>query len=208
MIRANSSIYIRLEYGKWVRVSGITAVLKVAGSCGWGVVNFDPLITRSVKFIDRPIDRIEIHAENSSSVFESVVVAVWICGCRCRCLCCSRCTDYQRLETLSAREISRGWNYSYILLRTAVPGIYFIKSWKTSAVIPMTMETRCSKVIFLNYPKKKPAVRYARTAAMENTGKKKVCFSRIICSRCCTRRNLRFHVENCQHANQKQLTWR
>ena len=39
-------------------------------------------------------------------------------------------------------------------------------------------------------------------------GKKNVCFSRIICSRCCTRRNLRFHVENCQHADQKQLTRR
>ena len=42
---------------------------------------------------------------------------------------------------------------------------------------------------------------------MGNTGKN-VCFSRIICSRCCTRRNLRFHVENCQHADQKQLTRR
>ena len=38
------------------------------------------------------------------------------------------------------------------------------------------------------------------------TREKNVCFSRIICSRCCTRRNLRFHVENCQHADQKQLT--
>ena len=33
-------------------------------------------------------------------------------------------------------------------------------------------------------------------------------FSRIICSRCYTRRNLRFHVENCQHADLKQLTRR
>ena len=40
---------------------------------------------------------------------------------------------------------------------------------------------------------------------MGNTGKH-VCFSRIICSHCCTRQNLRFHVENCQHADQKQLT--
>ena len=31
---------------------------------------------------------------------------------------------------------------------------------------------------------------------------------RSICSRCCTRRNLRFHIENCQHADQKQLTRR
>ena len=35
-------------------------------------------------------------------------------------------------------------------------------------------------------------------------------FSRIVFSRCCTctRRNLRFHVENCQHADQIQLTRR
>ena len=41
---------------------------------------------------------------------------------------------------------------------------------------PMTMETRCSKVIFPNYPKKKPVKRYARTAAMGNTGKKMFVF--------------------------------
>ena len=41
---------------------------------------------------------------------------------------------------------------------------------------------------------------------MGNTGKK--CFSRIVCSRCSTGRNLRFHVENCQHSDQKQLTRR
>ena len=41
-------------------------------------------------------------------------------------------------------------------------------------------------------------------------GKKNVRFSRIVFSRCCTctRRNLRFHVENRQHADQKQLTRR
>ena len=38
------------------------------------------------------------------------------------------------------------------------------------------------------------------------TGKKYICFFRIICSRCCTRRNLRFNVENCQHVDQEQLT--
>ena len=38
------------------------------------------------------------------------------------------------------------------------------------------METRCSKVIFPNYPKKKPVKRYARTAAMGNTGKKMFVF--------------------------------
>ena len=39
-------------------------------------------------------------------------------------------------------------------------------------------------------------------------GQNNVRFSRIVCSRCCTRRNLRFHVENSQHADQKQLTRR
>ena len=55
--------------------------------------------------------------------------------------------------------------------------------------------------------KKEIGWRYSRTAAMEKRGEK-VCFVRIICSRCCTRRNLRFHVENCQHADQQQLTRR
>ena len=59
---------------------------------------------------------------------------------------------------------------------------------------------------------KETGPRYARTAAMGNTGKKcsfkKKNNNRIICSRCCTRRNLRFHVENCQHADHKQLTRR
>ena len=35
---------------------------------------------------------------------------------------------------------------------------------------------------------------------------KNVCSFRIICSRHCTRRILSFHVEHCQHADQKQLT--
>ena len=34
------------------------------------------------------------------------------------------------------------------------------------------------------------------------------CFFRNICSRCYTRRNLRFHVKNCRHADRKQLTQR
>ena len=38
-------------------------------------------------------------------------------------------------------------------------------------------------------------------------GKTNVCFC-IICSHGCTRRNLCFHVENCRHADQKQLTRR
>ena len=50
-------------------------------------------------------------------------------------------------------------------------------------------------------------MRIRSTAAMGNKAKN-VCFSKIICSRCCTRRNLRFHAENFQHADQKQLTRR
>ena len=73
------------------------------------------------------------------------------------------------------------------------------------SVRPMTMETRCAKVIFANYSKKEPAERYARTSRRYGEHEKKnIC----ICSRCCTRRNLRFDVENCQHAHQKQLTRR
>ena len=57
---------------------------------------------------------------------------------------------------------------------------------------------------------------YSKTKSVEDTlvsplwgkrGKKK-CFLRIVCSRCCTRRNLRFHDEHSQHADQKQLTRR
>ena len=76
---------------------------------------------------------------------------------------------------------------------------------------PMTMKTRCSKVIFPKYSKKGNRLKiraYRRYG--EHGEKKNVRFSRIIFSRCCTctRRNLRFHVENCQHADQKQLTRR
>ena len=42
---------------------------------------------------------------------------------------------------------------------------------------------------------------------MGKTGKN-VCFLGIIWSRCCTRRNLCFDVENCQDADQKQVTRR
>ena len=69
------------------------------------------------------------------------------------------------------------------------------------------METRCCKVIFPNYSKKKPA-EDTLVPSLWGTREKNVCFSRIICSRCCTRRNLRFHVEKIQHADQKQLTRR
>ena len=67
------------------------------------------------------------------------------------------------------------------------------------------METRCSKVIFPNYSKKKPA-EDTPIPPLWGTREKNVCFSRIICSRCCTWWNLRFHVDNFQHADQKQLT--
>ena len=55
--------------------------------------------------------------------------------------------------------------------------------------------------------KKKP-VEDTLVPLLWGTREKNVCFTRIICSRCCTRRNLRFHVENFQHADQKQLTRR
>ena len=77
---------------------------------------------------------------------------------------------------------------------------------------PMTMETRCSKVILPNYSRKKPAedtlvpplwgtrekkkMIVLKKNAAWGTREKNVCFSRNICSRCCTRRNMRFHVEN------------
>ena len=68
---------------------------------------------------------------------------------------------------------------------------------------PMTI------AMFLSYLskliKRRTGRRYARTAAM-GTRVKIMCFSSIFSSRCCTRRNLRFHVENCQDADQKQLT--
>ena len=80
---------------------------------------------------------------------------------------------------------------------TAVHG----NTYTGTALRPMTMETRCSKVIFPNYSKKKPA-EDTLVPPLWGTREENLCFSRIICSRCCTRRNLRFHVENCQHADQ------
>ena len=71
----------------------------------------------------------------------------------------------------------------------------------------MTMETRCSKVMFPNYLKKK-RLKIRSYRRYGEHGRKMFCFIRIICSRCCTRRSLRFHVENCQRADQKQLTRR
>ena len=69
------------------------------------------------------------------------------------------------------------------------------------------METRCSRVIFPNYSKKKPA-EDSIVPPLRGTREKNVCFSRIVCSRWCTRRKLRFLVENCQRAYQKHLTLR
>ena len=78
---------------------------------------------------------------------------------------------------------------------------------RNTIVIPITTETRRSKVIFPNYSKKKTA-EDTLVPPLWGTRGKNVRFSRIVCSRCCTRRNLRFHVENSQHADQKQLTRR
>ena len=71
----------------------------------------------------------------------------------------------------------------------------------------MTMATRCCKVFFPNCSKNISA-EDALVPPIWGTREQKVCFSRIICSRCCTRRSLRFHVENCQYADQKQFTRR
>ena len=48
----------------------------------------------------------------------------------------------------------------------------------------------------------------SRTAVVGKTGKINVCFFRVISSPGCTRRNLRFHVGNCQRADQKKFTRR
>ena len=74
-------------------------------------------------------------------------------------------------------------------------------------VRPMTMETRCYEVFYPNYSKKTPAEDTV-VPPQWGTREKNVCFCRIIGSRRCTRRDMRFHVENCQHADQKQLTRR
>ena len=47
---------------------------------------------------------------------------------------------------------------------------------RNSHVRPMTMEPRCSKVIFPKYPKKKQAEDTPRTAAMGKTGRKCLLF--------------------------------
>ena len=62
------------------------------------------------------------------------------------------------------------------------------------AVRPMTMETRCCKVFFPNYSKKKTA-EDTLVPPLRGKREKKVCFFRIICSRCCTRRTCGFTLE-------------
>ena len=47
---------------------------------------------------------------------------------------------------------------------------------KNEAFRPMTVETRCRKVFFPNSSKKEPDEKYARTAAMGQTGKKCLLF--------------------------------
>ena len=73
----------------------------------------------------------------------------------------------------------------------------------------MTMETRCSKVIFPNYSKKKLA-EDTLVPPLWGTREKVFVFLGLFVRAATeyTRRNLRFHVENCQHADLKQLTRR
>ena len=65
---------------------------------------------------------------------------------------------------------------------------------------PMTMETRCFKVFFPNYSRNRLEILVPPLPGKQ--------IFNIVCSRGCTRRNLRFHVEKCQHADQKHLTRR
>ena len=51
-----------------------------------------------------------------------------------------------------------------------------VPAQKINLLRPMAMETRCSKVVFPNYSKKKPAEDNARAAAMGNTSKKMFVF--------------------------------
>ena len=110
------------------------------------------------------------------------------------------CTYYQVCDIVSTKNMyiitfihPHPTQYHVI---NALPGI------KTDDNGNATFQSYLSKL-----SKTKPSEGYARTAAMGNTGKN-VCFPRSICSRCCKRRNLCFHVENCQHADRKQLTRR
>ena len=83
---------------------------------------------------------------------------------------------------------------------------YEHKSWKKQFQIFQKPGKKKWKrdVPNINYPKKKPA-EDTLVPSLWGTREKNVRFARIICSRCCTRRSLRFHVENRQHADLKQL---
>ena len=69
----------------------------------------------------------------------------------------------------------------------------------------MTMETRCSKVIFPNYSKNKPA---EDTLVPPQHGEKMFVFLGLFVHAAVRGGTCAFHVENCQHADQKQLTRR
>ena len=98
--------------------------------------------------------------------------------------------------------------HDYLLFKQVAVIKQVKKSCLYKLLIPVTMETRSSEVIFPNYSKKKPA-EDTLVPPLWGTRGKNVRFSRIICSRCCTRRNFRFHVvENSQHPDLKQLTRR
>ena len=88
------------------------------------------------------------------------------------------------------------WRIPLRLCRCAHRICYFSDCSVFGRLRPMTMETRCSKVIFPNYSKKKPA-EDTLVPPLWRTREKNIYRTRIICSRGCTRRNLRFHVENC-----------
>ena len=60
---------------------------------------------------------------------------------------------------------------------------------------PMTMETRCCKVFFPKCSKKKSAENTLVPPLLEKREKNISVFC-IICSHCCTRWNMCFHVEN------------
>ena len=83
---------------------------------------------------------------------------------------------------------------------------------KIGILRPLTMETRCSTSSYLSklpwYSKRNRLKTRSYRRYREHGKKMFVFLRRIICSRCSTRRNLRFHVANSQHADKKQLTRR
>ena len=79
---------------------------------------------------------------------------------------------------------------------------YYVQYWYT----PMTRKRYVAKFSFQTIQKRNRLKIRSYRRYGENG--EKTFFLTIICSRFCTRRNLRFHVKNCQHADQKQLTRR